>query len=124
VSLGKARVNPGNDSDMPGEFCRRGCYLVVRWLCFLFFAAAAGCSKPYSSPVVSVVLPTNGATQFDGLLSLATPDEKIIWTHGVCPTDYKWVENRAALVQASLGPSASVTDGPSKRDWRYRRPTL
>ncbi|MFO1029129.1 MAG: hypothetical protein U1E70_28485 [Acetobacteraceae bacterium] len=81
---------------------------------FLLFLVGSGCSRPYSSPQVSVVLPPNGSTRFDGLIDLATPDAKIMWTHGVCRTGYAWVRSRTALIMASLGPSASVTDGPTR----------
>jgi hypothetical protein len=71
---------------------------------------AAGCSEPYSTPQLSAAWPPNGSTQFTGLLGLATPNEKIVWTHGVCPTDFAWVQNRDALIRAALGPATTVTD--------------
>lgn len=97
-------------------FRRRGWLLAACLLLFLLAVVAAPrvWTRPYSRPVVSVIVPANGSAKFDGLLSLATPDEKVIWTHGVCPTDYRWVKDRVALVLAAFGPSASVTDGPTR----------
>lgn len=75
---------------------------------------ATACTTPYSTPQLSVAWPVNGDTKFKGLLGLATPDEKIVWTHGVCPTGEPWIQHRSDLVQAALGPGTTVSDNGFK----------
>ena len=67
----------------------------------------AGCTTPYDPPHIEepgVVPPDAPVPAFIGISSLITPSvrPRILWTHGMCSHDERWVDRRVAIVGSAL----------------------
>jgi hypothetical protein len=77
---------------------------------FLALTVAA-CAQPYETPKIEA---NPGApASFDGVEALVstTAPGRVLWVHGICPTDWRWAMDRAQLLATALG-NADITYAP------------
>jgi hypothetical protein len=84
----------------------------------------AACTTPYDPPVVEepgIVSVSGQVPPFQGISALINPNStpRVLWTHGMCSHDERWVENRATLVAAALSGQITRRTGTVSKDNAY-----
>lgn len=84
-------------------------------LAALVCASLAGCSKPFSDPHIrGGETPTSAS--FKGLVDYLDKSEplRVLWVHGMCDHDIRWVRNRSNIIKAALQTAAPEGDPPKR----------